>query len=197
MGGRARFGGRSLARRSHRGAPGTLGPRAGLCPRAGRQRRPGPSGELCSVSAWPPGGGELARTLAKTPPGAAQRAFRRALLMFARPWQIPSKWIKNLYKLAQLPNFTEATLASLHSAIGPAGQREVLLDKLPYLQMPTLIVWGLEDKLLPYWQAKEAFTRLQHGSLELISNCGHLPHIEQPKQFASILNDFLGERVPH
>jgi pimeloyl-ACP methyl ester carboxylesterase len=117
--------------------------------------------------------------------------------MFARPWQIPSKWIKNLYKLAQLPNFTEATLASLRSAIGPAGQREVLLDKLPYLQMPTLIVWGLEDKLLPYWQAKEAFTRLQHGSLELISNCGHLPHIEQPKQFASILNDFLGERVPH
>ena len=117
--------------------------------------------------------------------------------MFARPWQIPSKWIKNQYKLAQLPNFTEATLASLRSAIGPAGQREVLLDKLPYLQMPTLIVWGLEDKLLPYWQAKEAFTRLQHGSLELVSNCGHLPHIEQPKQFASILNDFLGERVPH
>ena len=32
-----------------------------------------------------PGGGELARTLAKTPPGAAQRAFRRGLLMFARP----------------------------------------------------------------------------------------------------------------
>ncbi len=80
----------------------------------------------------PFGGGELARTLAKTPPVAAQRAFRRALLVFARPWQIPSKWIKNQYKLAQLPNFTEATLASLRSAIGPAGQREVLLDKLPY-----------------------------------------------------------------
>jgi len=141
-----------------------------------------------------PGGGELARTLAKTPPGAAQRAFRRGLLMFARPWPIPLKWIKDQYKLAQLPNFTDATLASLRTTVGAMGQREVLLDQLPQLQMPTLIVWGVEDRVLPYWQAEEAIPRLQNGSLELIPNCGHLPHVEQPERFASILGDFLGER---
>ncbi len=137
------------------------------------------------------GGGELARALAKTPPGAAQRAFRRALLMFARPWQIPLKWIKDQYKLAQLPNFTEATLATLRSTVGPAGQREVLLDKLPRLQMPALIVWGIEDRVLPYWQAQDALTRLKKVSLELIANCGHLPHVEQPERFVSILDGFL------
>ena len=36
-----------------------------------------------------PGGGELAMAWAKTPLGAAERAFRRGLLLFARPWQIP------------------------------------------------------------------------------------------------------------
>ena len=141
-----------------------------------------------------PGGGELATALAKTRPGAAQRAFRRALLMFARPWQIPPKWIKDQHKLAQLPNFTEATLASLRTAVSATGQREVLLDQLPQLQMPTLIVWGVEDRVLPYWQAEEAIPRLQNGSLELIPNCSHLPHVEQPERFASILGDFLGER---
>jgi len=141
-----------------------------------------------------PGGGELARALAKTLPGAAQRAFRRALLMFARPWQIPLKWTKDQYTLAQLPNFTDATLASLRTTVGAMGQREVLLDQLPQLQMPTLIVWGVEDRVLPYWQAEEAIPRLQNGSLELIPNCGHLPHVEQPERFASILSDFLGER---
>jgi 2-hydroxy-6-oxonona-2,4-dienedioate hydrolase len=138
-----------------------------------------------------PGAGELARSLAKTPLGAYQRAVRRALLLFARPWQIPWKWVKDQYKLAQLPNFTEATLASLRTAVSATGQREVLLDQLPRLQMPTLIVWGIEDRLLPYSQAKDAIALVRYGSLELISNCGHLPHVEQPRRFASVLDDFL------
>jgi 4,5:9,10-diseco-3-hydroxy-5,9,17-trioxoandrosta-1(10),2-diene-4-oate hydrolase len=135
--------------------------------------------------------GQLVTVLAKTRPGAAQRALGRALLMFARPWRIPSKWLKDQYRLAQLPNFTEATLATLRSTVGPSGQREVLLDELPRLQMPTLIVWGIEDRVLPYWQAQDALPRLQKGSLELIPNCGHLPHVEQPERFVSILDGFL------
>jgi 4,5:9,10-diseco-3-hydroxy-5,9,17-trioxoandrosta-1(10),2-diene-4-oate hydrolase len=141
-----------------------------------------------------PGGGELAKTLAKTRLGAAQRSLQRALLLFSRPWRIRWKWLKDQYKLAQLPNFTDATLASLRNAVGASGQREVLLDRLPQLQMPTLIVWGVEDRVLPYWQAEEAIPRLQNGSLELIPNCGHLPHVEQPERFASILGDVFGER---
>jgi pimeloyl-ACP methyl ester carboxylesterase len=135
--------------------------------------------------------GQLVTVLAKTRPGAAQRALGRALLMFARPWQIPSKWLNDQYSLAQLPNFIEATLATLRSTLGPSGQREVLLEELPRLQMPTLIVWGIEDRVLPYWQAQDALTRLKKGSLELIPNCGHLPHVERPERFISIVDGFL------
>ncbi len=70
----------------------------------------------------------------------------------------------------------------------------MLLDELPRLQIPTLIVWGIEDRVLPCWQAQDALTRLKKGSLELIPNCGHLPHVEQPERFVSILGAFLGER---
>jgi pimeloyl-ACP methyl ester carboxylesterase len=141
-----------------------------------------------------PRGGELARALAKTRLGAYQRAVRRALLLFARPWQIPSKWVKDQYKLAQLPNFTDATLASLRTTVDAAGQREVLLDQLPRLRMPTLIVWGIEDRLVPYTQAKDAISLVQDGSLELIPNCGHLPHVEQPERFVSTVGGFLSEQ---
>ena len=51
-----------------------------------------------------PGGGELAMTWAKTPLGEADRAFRRGLLLFARPWQIPPKWLRDQYRLEQMPN---------------------------------------------------------------------------------------------
>jgi 4,5:9,10-diseco-3-hydroxy-5,9,17-trioxoandrosta-1(10),2-diene-4-oate hydrolase len=36
---------------------------------------------------------------------------------------------------------------------------------------------------------------LKQGSLEIIPDCGHLPHVEQPKRFVSVLGEFLGERV--
>lgn len=142
-------------------------------------------------------GGKLAAALAKTRLGAAQRSSMRALLMFARPWQVPTKWLKDQYKLAQLPNFTDAALASLRSAVGVTGQREVLLDRLPQLQMPTLMVWGIEDKVIPYTQAKEAIALVQDGSLELISSCGHLPHVEQPKRFVSTIEEFLSNQPPN
>jgi 4,5:9,10-diseco-3-hydroxy-5,9,17-trioxoandrosta-1(10),2-diene-4-oate hydrolase len=57
--------------------------------------------------------------------------------------------------------------------------------------MPTLIVWGMEDRVLPYRQARDALTRLKKGTLELIPNCGHLPHVERPERFVSILDGFL------
>jgi 4,5:9,10-diseco-3-hydroxy-5,9,17-trioxoandrosta-1(10),2-diene-4-oate hydrolase len=144
-----------------------------------------------------PGGGDVAKVLAKTRLAAGQRAFSRALLMFARPWQIPPKWLKDQYQLAQVPNFMEATLESLRSAVNVAGQREVFLDQLPRLQMPTLLLWGIEDRVIPYRHATAAVTHLEKGSLELIPNCGHLPHVEQPKRFASILDDFLVQEGLH
>ena len=91
-----------------------------------------------------------------------------------------------------MPNFTRTELAALRTTINLAGQREVLSDQLPRLQMPTLIVWGIEDKLFPYWQAIDAAARLKKGTLKLIPSRGHLPHVEQPKRFVSILSEFLG-----
>ena len=66
----------------------------------------------------------------------------------------PRKWLEDQCRLAQMPNFMEATLASLRANIGVAGQRDVLVDQLPRLRMPTLIVWGVEDRVFPYWQEK-------------------------------------------
>jgi pimeloyl-ACP methyl ester carboxylesterase len=141
----------------------------------------------------PKGSEELLAAWNRTPAGAAHRALMRAPLLFARPWQIPIKWLTGQYKVAQLPSFTRTELAALGTVINFAGQREVLLDQLPRLQMPTLVVWGIEDRVFPYWQAMDATTRLTNGSLKLISSCGHLPHVEQPKRFVSILSRFLGD----
>jgi pimeloyl-ACP methyl ester carboxylesterase len=138
-----------------------------------------------------PGYGKLAVAWGKKRPGAAQRVLGRTALLFSRPWRVPRGWLTEQYRLARLPGFLEAQLAILRSQVGLSGQREVLLDRLPNLKPPTLVVWGERDRVLPTSQAHEAIARLPNGSLALIPDCGHLPHVEHPERFAAILGRFL------
>ena len=142
-----------------------------------------------------PGYGRLAVAWGKRPPGAAQRALGRSTLLFARPRRVPPMWLKEQYRLARLPGFLEAQLATVRAQVGLKGQREVVVDRLAQLEVPTILVWGTRDRVVPYSQAKEAFSRLQEGSLELISDCGHSPHVEQPERFVSSLGRFLKEKI--
>jgi pimeloyl-ACP methyl ester carboxylesterase len=141
-----------------------------------------------------PGYGKLAVAWGKRRPGAAQRALGRAALVFARPRGAPRKWIKEQYRLARLPGFLEAQLATVRAQVGLKGQREVLVDRLAQLERPTMVVWGTRDRVIPYSHAKEAASRLQEGYLELIPECGHLPQVEQPERFVSGLRRFLSEK---
>lgn len=153
--------------------------------------------EVSSALKWPalPGYGEAAITLSKTPLGATQRAWLRIPLLFARPERVPSEWIEEQYRLSQLPGFSQAVVAALRAQVDPGGQREVLLDRLPTLEIPTLVVWGESDRIFPVSQARDAVAHLREGSLELVPDCGHLPHVERPKRFVAALDRFLGEQA--
>jgi 2-hydroxy-6-oxonona-2,4-dienedioate hydrolase len=142
-----------------------------------------------------PGYGKVAVAWGKRPPGAAQRALGRSALLFARPWRVPREWLKEQYRLARLPGFLEAQLATVRAQVGLKGQREVLVDRLAHLKVPTLVVWGTRDRVLPYSHAHGAVARLQRGSLDLIADCGHSPQVEQPKRFVSSLAEFLSDKV--
>jgi 2-hydroxy-6-oxonona-2,4-dienedioate hydrolase len=163
----------------------------GLVDSAGLGRRVNPA--LRSLSL--PGYGRLAVAWGKMRPGAAQRVLGRSALLFSRPWRAQRGWLKEQYRLARIPGFLEAQLATLRSQVGLSGQREVLLDRLPDLRTPTLVVWGERDRVLPPSQAHEAIARLRNGSLELVPDCGHLPQVEQPERFASSLARFLDEKT--
>ena len=142
-----------------------------------------------------PGYGEGAVVWGKTPLGAFQRAWLRVPLLFACPGRVPAEWITEQTRIAQLPGFTEATMTALRTQVDLGGQRKVLVDQLPQLQMPTLVVWGERDRVFPYSQGQKALSRLRQGSLELVPDCGHLPHVERPDRFAAILGQFLEGQV--
>ncbi|HKS18313.1 MAG TPA: alpha/beta hydrolase [Bradyrhizobium sp.] len=65
------------------------------------------------------------------------------------------------------------------------------------IDVPTHIIWGDGDRLLPK-QYAAAWQQLIAGSqVTVIAGSGHLPHIEKPKEFLAAVERFLLEqRVP-
>jgi pimeloyl-ACP methyl ester carboxylesterase len=140
--------------------------------------------------------GEAAIPFWRTPVGAYQRAWGRTALLFAHsPKSVPREWLAKQCRLALSPGYLAAHLTVLRTLVSPLGQREVLVDRLPSLKIPTLVVWGARDRVFPQSQAREAVTHLPEGSLSLIPECGHMPHVECPDRFLGALDGFLLKQV--
>jgi pimeloyl-ACP methyl ester carboxylesterase len=57
---------------------------------------------------------------------------------------------------------------------------------------PTLVVWGAEDAIAPV-ECGEMYRDAIAGSrLVTIENCGHMPEMEKPGEFAALVRDFFG-----
>ncbi|KAJ0101581.1 hypothetical protein Patl1_06798 [Pistacia atlantica] len=54
-----------------------------------------------------------------------------------------------------------------------------------------LIVTGDTDRIVPSWNAERLSQAIPGSSLELIKNCGHLPHEEKLEEFVSVVERFL------
>jgi pimeloyl-ACP methyl ester carboxylesterase len=143
-----------------------------------------------------PGLSEAAIPFWRTPVGACQRAWGRTALLFAHPpGTVPREWLAEQCRLALSPGYLEAHMTVLRALVSPLGQREVLVDRLPSLKIPTLVVWGARDRVFPESQAREAVARLPQGSLAFMPECGHMPHVECPDRFLAALGEFIGGRA--
>lgn len=59
------------------------------------------------------------------------------------------------------------------------------------IQVPTLIVWGANDKVIPAPYAK-AFGEAIHGAeVKVFENCGHLPQVEKEPEFVAVVSEFV------
>lgn len=64
------------------------------------------------------------------------------------------------------------------------------------ISVPTLIIWGSEDRLSGKNNAEYLQHNIPGAQLQVIQNCGHVPHFEKPEIFAGILNTFTQEENP-
>lgn len=94
----------------------------------------------------------------------------------------------------------EARSAFIHTVravIDPTGQRINASDRL-YLssQMPSMIIWGRHDRIIPVSHGEAAHEGMPGSRLEVLEHAGHFPQLADPPGFARLLEDFLSRTEP-
>jgi len=90
-----------------------------------------------------------------------------------------------------------AFLATLRAVVGTEGQRVAAVDRLYLAQgMPTLIVWGRRDRIIPVDHGESAHEALPGSRLEVFDRAGHMPQLEVPARFVAVLERFMEETEP-
>jgi pimeloyl-ACP methyl ester carboxylesterase len=98
-----------------------------------------------------------------------------------------------------LPDLTarRAFLRTLRSVVDWRGQAITMLDRCYLTQgMPTLLVWGSRDAVIPMHHAEIAHAAMPGSKLEIFDGAGHFPFRTEPARFLRVLESFLEQSEP-
>jgi pimeloyl-ACP methyl ester carboxylesterase len=90
-----------------------------------------------------------------------------------------------------------AFVQTLRSVVEPGGQRVNASNRL-YLaeRLPLLLIWGAHDSLIPVAHAHETHELLPASRLEVFSDSGHFPQLDEPERFIDVLGAFIDSTEP-
>jgi pimeloyl-ACP methyl ester carboxylesterase len=71
--------------------------------------------------------------------------------------------------------------------------RSNVQDHLAKLKVPTLVIYGVHDQIIPPKDSMAVAKLIKKAKLIKVSDCGHLPHEETPKQFLAAVEDFISQ----
>lgn len=95
-------------------------------------------------------------------------------LCYAQPWAVPC-WDETVETMRRPEKFRPFRI----------------LDRLERFDVPTLVVWGRDDKGGIYESAVAAVARMPSAKLVAFERCGHLPMLEHPEKYNVLARDFL------
>ncbi|GAB4372170.1 MAG: alpha/beta hydrolase [Elainellaceae cyanobacterium] len=91
------------------------------------------------------------------------------------------------YSLAGIPRLIRTIQISLADAIE---------TKLPLIQVPTLVVIGTKDTMVPEYWAREVANLLPEGKLVIVDGVGHAFNYSVPMELARVTQAFLNSSTP-
>jgi len=123
------------------------------------------------------------------------------LLTVITPRFMAKASIENVY--ADKTKVTESLVDRYFELTLRSGNRQALIDRMTTkfdtikssniknIQLPTLIIWGEQDKLIPIHNAYRFHDDLPNDTLVILKNSGHVPMEENPKESLEAVLQFL------
>ncbi len=108
--------------------------------------------------------------------------------MVADPSRIPSQLVDGFIRRINMPNAKHA----FESTLANSATTQIGLNRLRQINnIPTLILWGVQDKVIPLEHSKFFKDAITNSKLEVIDDAGHAPFAEKPNQVCELLRNFL------
>ena len=101
--------------------------------------------------------------------------------------KIDEKIVSGFIERMQLPN---AKMAFMSTLLGLSNSK-VITEKLQLITIPTLIVWGENDPVIPIEYAQSFVSGINDCRFYKMIGCAHTPYVEKPEKFFQIVSDFL------
>lgn len=119
-------------------------------------------------------------------PESAKSAFE---MMSGASKDIDPKIVQSFVERMQLPN---AKMAFMSTLLG-LKNAEVITNKLSSITVPTMIIWGELDPVIPVKYADAMVSAIKDCRFFRMDKCGHTPYVEDPQTFVKIVMEFLGK----
>jgi pimeloyl-ACP methyl ester carboxylesterase len=111
------------------------------------------------------------------------------------PDVITADFARLYYEMFFQPGAVRAFTGILRAISTFRGARPGVLERigkgLGTILVPTLILWGRQDRILPASQALDAAGKIPGARLHIFERCGHMPNVEYPEEFNRLLLEFL------
>lgn len=108
---------------------------------------------------------------------------------FGRVFHYPNRVRPELLREQMEPGLGAPGFADAIRAISGYDTRH----RLPEIEIPTLVVWGLKDQVVPVEAAIGYHRLIPESRMELFERTGHVPQMERPIRFNALLEEFLSE----
>jgi pimeloyl-ACP methyl ester carboxylesterase len=122
------------------------------------------------------------RTLRATREMVRQQAHE----IFYDPRHVTDELVEEVYQV-----LCDRRYARFLIRVAKATRNRDMRAELTRLDVPTLIVWGRDDRITPPFVAEEFCRGIAGAELVFLDQCGHAPPIEQPEAFSRALRRFL------
>ncbi|MCS6893876.1 MAG: alpha/beta hydrolase [Deltaproteobacteria bacterium] len=99
---------------------------------------------------------------------------------------VTNEYVDEIHRIISNKDNVKKLLIAAKSA-----KRDYLLNELPSICVPTLLLWGRNDEITSLEVGQVFATKIPKSILKVKDNCGHAPMMEEPEWFADEVLKFL------